>query len=195
MIKENLRTSIILLLSICMIVAAMGISVVRAAVDEGDNVDRSAAWYQTQYGTSPWGGTWMTGQYGPDVGMGQQGMVYQYQDPMTGSFVSYSTTGMGMGMGGPFAGYGGWDSALGPISYGPFAYGNVPQVMPTPGYGTQGSASGGLFGPQTSYYQAQPGLMWMLSGGLGSFGGFGGYGLYSGYGGYGGYPYGFGGWW
>jgi hypothetical protein len=94
-----------------------------------------------------------------------------------------------MGLGGPFAGYGGWDSPLGAISYGPYAYGNMPQITPTLGYSTQGYASGGLFGPQTSFYQAQPSFLGMFGGGFGGFGGgFGGFG-----GGFGGFGGGFGG--
>ena len=178
-----------------MVAAFLAISHVRAEEDSSNTSDRTAAWYNTQYGTTQWGGTWMRGQFGPDVGIGQQGSVFQYTDPMTGAYVSYSSTGLGMGAGGLFAGYGGWDSPLAAISYGPFAYGNTPQVMPTFGWNTQGSASGGLWAPQTSFYQAQPGLTWMLGGGLFGLGGFGGFGGFGGYpfGGFGGF-FG-GGWW
>jgi len=162
--------------------------------------DRSASWHETQYGTNAWGGTWMLGQFGPDVGYGEQGTVYQYTDPMSGTYVSYSSTGMGMGLGGPLMGYGGMFSPVAQASYGPYAGGNRPQVGSTPGYDTQGYLSGSLWGPNVSMYQSQYnpmagmmfGLMGMLGGGYGGYGGFGGYGGYGGYGGFGGLFGGFG---
>jgi hypothetical protein len=157
---------------------------------EDKETDRSAQWYQAQYGTGPLGQTWMMGSFGPDFGIGEQGVRYQSVDPLTGSFVSYSVTSPGMGIGGPFAGYGGMFSPAALASYGPFAYGNNPQPMPTPGYTSQGYTSGSAFGNNTNFYQIQPafGLMGGLFGGLG----FGLGGLYSGIGGWGfpGYNYG-----
>jgi len=175
MMKETLRTTIILLLSVCLIITIMSISRAQAYVDPNT---RAASWNQTQTLTTPWGATGLIGRFGPDFGYGEQGTVYQYRDPYTGSYISYSNTGMGMGLGGPLMGYGGMYSGLGAASYGPYAYGGSPQVQPTPGWATQGYASGGLFSPQTSFYQAQPGLFGMLGTSLGGFGGLdlGGFG-------------------
>lgn len=174
------------------------------ALAEEDASERSAQWYESNYGTGPFGQTWMMGRFGPDIGIGEQGVTYQYTDPMTGSFVSYTNTGLGMGLGGPFAGYGGMFSPTALASYGPFAYGNNPQPMPTPGYTTQGYTSGSIFGPNTNYYSAQPSFLGLMGGLLGGYGGFGLGGLYSGFGGLGSYGFGgfggggfpfFGGWW
>lgn len=159
-----------------------------ASDDDSSEPDRSASWYQAQYGTGPFGQNWMIGSFGPDYGIGEQGMRYQYTDPLTGSYVSYSTTGMGMGLGGPLAGYGGMFSPAAAISYGPFAYGNNPQPMPIPGYSTEGYTSGGLFSPNVNYYSAQPSLLGLM-GGMFGFGGLYG-GLYGGLG----YGSGFGSW-
>ena len=168
----KLRTLLTLFLSVCLIFAIMNVPRVRAEEEETE-AERYAAWYQAQYGTTPWGGTSMIGYFGPDYGIGEQGMVYQFQDPLTGSYVSYSQTGMGAGMFGVFGGYGGWNSPTAAMSYGPFAYGQTPQVMPTLGYGSQGYQSGSLLGPNTSYYSAQNPLMWMLGGGINNFYGTG----------------------
>ncbi|MGA1842359.1 MAG: hypothetical protein ACMUIU_17220 [bacterium] len=96
--------------------------------------DRSAQWYQAQYSTGPLGQTWMMGSFGPDFGIGEQGVRYQSVDPLTISFISYSITSPGIGIGGPFAGYGRMFSPAALASYGPFAYGNNPQPLPTLGY-------------------------------------------------------------
>lgn len=159
---------------------------------EDDDDDRQAAWHQTEWSTDEWGGTWMKGSFGPDWGMGEQGQVMEYSNPMTGMYVSYKTSGMGMGMGGPFAGYGGMFSPVAEASYGPYAWGGQPQIQSTPGWQTRGYVSGDLWGQSTSYYQAQPnifamGIQSMLGGLGGMFGGWGGFPGYNyGYGGYGG---------
>jgi len=186
---------IILCVSLCLIADFAAING-RCAENDDSNVSRNADYYNVQYGTSPFGGTWTMGQYGPDVGIGEQGYQYQYSDPLTGTFVSYSSSGIGAGLGGIWAGYNGMYSNVAQQSYGPYAYGNTPEVQPTVGWSTQGSTSGNLFGYNTNYYQAQPatyGLMGGLLGGLGGYYG-GGYGL-SGYGlsGYGLGGYGLGG--
>jgi hypothetical protein len=118
---------------------------------------------------------------------------------------------MGMGVGGPLAGYGGMFSPLAEISYGPYAYGQNPTAQSTFGWDTKGSLSGSLFTGSSQYYQAQAnpfaqmilGFSGMLGGGLGYGGiGYGGgwgptsYGASSAFGSYGlgNYgPWGFGG--
>jgi hypothetical protein len=166
------------------------------AIAQNDPNTRTAQWHETQYGTNAWGGSWILGQFGPDVGMGEQGTYYQMSTP-GGGYVSYYSASPGMGYGGPMMGYGGMFSPVAQQSYGPYAGGGRPQVQQTPGYDTQGYVSGNLWGQSTNYYSAQPnpmfGLMMGLLGGFGGFGGFGGYGGYGGYSaGYGGYGGGYG---
>ena len=194
MIKARLRMCVVLLLSVCLVAVFLLAPSIHAENNDSKHNNRSSAWYQSQYGTNPWGGTWMMGQFGSDIGYGEQGMTYQYSNPSTGSFVSYSSTGLDMGMGGVFAGYGGMFSPLATASYGPFAYGNDLQPTSTFGWSTQGSMSGSVFGPSTSYYMAQPSSFGLMGGLFGGFGGFGG--LLPGIS-YGGFPisgYGLGGW-
>ncbi|MEW5800893.1 MAG: hypothetical protein AB1847_02205 [bacterium] len=170
----------------CLVISSFTLPGICAETGENSSVSRNANWYETQYGTSPFGGTWIMGQFGPDIGYGEQGVSYQYSDPLTGSYVSYMSTGMGMGLGGPFVGYGGMYSPVAAQSYGPYANGNNPQIQPTPGWSTKGYSSGNLFGQSTNYYQAQPALFGLGLYGLGGYG-LGGYsslGLY-GLGGYG----------
>lgn len=167
---------------------------------DDDEVTRDAAWYKINTGTSATGGTWISSQFGPDYGYGEQGTHYEYTDPITGMYTSYSTTGMGRAQGwaGMMPVYGGWNSAVGAQSYGPYAGGQTPSVQQTPFYDTQGYMSGSLFGPSTQAYQSQFNFMGGMMGTLfGTFGGYGGsnysagYGGYAGYGGgYGGYPQG-----
>jgi hypothetical protein len=105
---------------------------------DGEEADRTQSWHETQTGTTAWGGTFISGQFGPDVGIGETGQYYQSIDPLTGATTSFYTTGLGSGIGGALAGYGGMFSQYGQDSYGPYAGGNRPQVQPTPGYDTQG---------------------------------------------------------
>ena len=187
--KHLFKLFLVGFVALCLVIGNLG-RIARAETDDDDDDDRQAAWHQTQTGTNPWGGTWISGRFGPDVGYGEQGSYYSYQDPMSGNFITYSQVGMGMGMGGPLMGYGGWNSPLAGISYGPYAGGNMPQMNPTPGWSTQGYYSGGLFSPQISYTSGQynpiAGLfMGLLGGGLGGWGGsYGGWG--GGLGGWGG---------
>ncbi|MGA1874091.1 MAG: hypothetical protein ACMUIA_00625 [bacterium] len=172
--------SIIHVFSICLIALAFITCPVINAAERSDNsstTTRYADWYESQYGSGPFGQTWMVGRYGPDYGIGEQGYTYQSYNPLTGSFVNYSSSGLGMGLGGPLLGYQGMFSPMAQISYGPFSYGQNPQVAPTPGWSTQGYTSGSAFGNYSNFYQAQPmfGLMGGLFGGLG-YGGLGGFG-------------------
>lgn len=157
--------------------------------NDDDNVSRNANWYEVNTGTSASGGTWISSMFGPDVGYGEQGTRYEYTDPITGTYTSYSQTGMGQapGMAGLLPIYGGMFSSVGSQSYGPYAGGQNPTVQQTPFYDTQGYMSGSLWGPNTQAMQAQynpmGGMMGML---FGTFGGYGGGSNYSaGYGGYG----------
>ena len=146
--------------------------------------NRNAQWYQAYYGSDSLGGTFLRGEFGPDVGIGEQGFVYQYSNPLTGQYVSYQSSGIGYGVGGPLVGYGGQFSPVAEASYGPFAYGNIPTVSPTPGVNTRGFISGDLWGRNTSYYEAQydPFASFLL-GALGGYGGGFGAGLPGAYGG------------
>ena len=186
-LKSN--TPLILLLSIALIFLFFLSFNVRAADKNDNTATRDAQWYQAQYGTNPLGGSWMMGRFGPDFGIGEQGYTYQYSDPLTGSYISYTTSGLGMGIGGPLLGYQGMFSQAAMQSYGPFAYGNNPMPASTFGWSTEGYTSGSAFGPYTNYYSAQP----MMS----LFGLFGGYGFGGGFYGLGGSMFpGFGfGWW
>jgi hypothetical protein len=178
----------------CLMTVVMG-SLAKADSNDDSDIDRNASWHETQYGTDAFGGTWMLGQFGPDVGYGEQGMIYEYSDPMNGTYVSYQSTDMGMGFGGPLMGYGGMFSPIAEASYGPYAGGNRPQVQATPAWDTQGYVSGDLWGNNTNAFQAQynpmAGFMFNLAGMFGTgFGGYGGlfggapvnYSAYSGYG-------------
>ncbi|MGA1839477.1 MAG: hypothetical protein ACMUIU_02540 [bacterium] len=200
---KRLNVLAILIAAIFILTTAFGSSLAIAADD--DEPSKSASWHETTFQTDAWGRTWTVGQFGPDVGYGEQGSIYEYTDPMSGAYISYSSTSMGVGAGGPMMGYGGMFSPLAQISYGPYAGGGRPQVQSTPGYDTMGYLSGSLWGNNTSYYQAQPNFMAQMMFGLGGFGGGlfggGGYGggysgAYSGgygasYGGFGGYsPFG-----
>jgi hypothetical protein len=182
--RKRLSAIIIILLSFCLIATFFTFSDVYANGEDDDGA-RTAAWYTTQYGTGPLGQTWMIGRFGPDVGYGEEGFRYEYRDPASGVFVSYQNTGLGVGLCCPFAGYGGRYSSLGALSYGPYALGGEPQVQPTLGWSTTGAITGGLFQPQTSFFQAQPFLG--LFGGFSGFGGLGGY-PNVGFGSYYGYP-------
>lgn len=116
----------------------------------------------------------LIGRFGPDVGIGEQGTIYRYSNPLTGQNFTYSSTGIGLGLGGPFLGYGGMFSPVAGASYGPFAFGQIPIVGPTPGYDTTGYISGNLWGQNTSFYQARINpFAAVLFGGLGGFSGFG----------------------
>jgi hypothetical protein len=184
---KRLNVIAILVLSIFLLATVFGSTL---AIADEEEPDRSASWHETSYQTDAWGRTWVVGQFGPDVGYGEQGSIYEYTDPTTGTYVSYSNTSMGMGAGGPLMGYGGMFSPVAQASYGPYAGGNRPSVGSTFGYDTQGYLSGSLWGNNTSYFQAQPNPMAQMMFGLG-FGG-GGYGYSgTGYGGFGGYsPFG-----
>jgi len=154
-----------------------------------DELTRGAAWYEVNTGTSASGGTWISSQFGPDMGYGEQGTRYEYTDPMTGMYTSYSSTSMGQapGMMGTVPIYGGMFSAVGDQSYGPYSRGQNPSVQQTPFYDTQGFMSGSLFGPSTQAYQSQFNFMGGMMGSM--FGAFGGYGPnYSA--GFGGFPQG-----
>jgi hypothetical protein len=176
----------IMIAVIFLLTTAFGSSLAIAADDDDDEPSRSASWHETSYQTDAWGRTWTIGQFGPDLGYGEQGSIYEHRDPTTGAYISYSSTSMGMGAGGPMMGYGGMFSPLAEVSYGPYAGGGRPNVGSTPGYDTQGYLSGSLWGNNTSYYEARPNPMAQMMFGLmgGGFGGFGGYG--GGYGGFGG---------
>jgi hypothetical protein len=123
---------------------------------DGDAAVRGSDYYETQTTTDAYGGTILTGQFGPDVGIGEQGTVYQYTDPRTGTQISYSTSAMGSGLGGIMAGYNGMYSPNALASYGMFANGNKPTAQPTLGYNTQQYQSGNIFGQNTQYSQATP---------------------------------------
>jgi hypothetical protein len=167
---RKLTLSAILMISF--IIFAMMFSQTSAfAQASQDQVIRQADWYKVNYGTDASGGTILIGQYGPDVGIGEQGTVYQYANPLTGQFVSYRTTDIGVGFGGPLLGYGGMFSPVAQASYGPFAYGQTPVVSPTPGFDTAGFLFGNLWGQNVNYYEARPNPFAGLL--LGSFSGFG----------------------
>jgi hypothetical protein len=173
---KRLNVLTILIVAIFILTTAFGSSLAIAA-DETEEPDRSASWHETTFQTDAFGRTWTVGQFGPDVGYGEQGTMYEYTDPMSGAYVSYSSTSMGTGAGGIMAGYGGMFSPLAQASYGPYAGGGRPQVESTWGYDTQGYLSGSAWGNNTSYYQAQPNFMAQMMLGFGGFGGLlGGYG-------------------
>lgn len=193
----RLRTFVIFLLSIYLICTFLIAFHVLGDEENGSETGtKTAAWYNFRYGSNLFGGTWKIGQYGPDIGLGEQGIDVQFQIPF-GGYVSYRSTGLGMGLGGPLMGYGGMFSPLASTSYGPYAYGGNPQIQSTTGWGTEGIMAGSLFGPNINYYAAQPGIMGLLFGMFGGglypgFGAYGGLGLGGfGFGGFGGY----GGWW
>jgi hypothetical protein len=123
---------------------------------DGEEAVRGSDYYETQVVTDAYGGTLLTGQFGPDVGIGEQGTIYKYTDPRTGTVVSYSTTNMGVGLGGVAAGYGGMYSPYAQGSYGMFAGGNQPTAQATPGLNTQQYQSGNIFGQNTQFSQATP---------------------------------------
>ncbi len=163
-------------------------------VDE-DELTRGDHYYNINTGTSASGGTWIRSDFGPDIGYGEQGSHYEYTDPMTGAYTSYSQSGMGQaqGMAGWLPVYGGMFSAVGDQSYGPYSRGQTPSVQQTPFYDTQGYMSGNLWGQNTQASQSQFNFMGGMMGSL--FGTFGGYGPnssagYGGFGGFGGYPQG-----
>ncbi|MGA1790517.1 MAG: hypothetical protein ACMUIM_03445 [bacterium] len=132
---------------------------------------RQAAWYEVNYASDAFGGTFLIGQYGPDIGIGEQGSVYQYSNPLTGQYVSYQSTGIGSGVGGALLGYGGMFSPVAQQSYGPFAYGQSPTVSASPGYDTQGYLFGNLWGQNVNYFASQYNpFAGLLLGGFGSFG-------------------------
>jgi hypothetical protein len=141
---------------------------------------RQAAWYQVNYGSNAFGGTFLYGQYGPDVGIGEQGTIYRYSNPLTGMYVSYQSTGIGTGIGGPLLGYGGMFSPVAEASYGPFAYGQIPTVASSPGFDTSGFLFGNLWGQGVNYFQSQYNPYAGLLFGLGGLGGFGSYDPYGG---------------
>jgi hypothetical protein len=188
---KKLSILTILILAVFLLTNVLGTSLVRA----DEEPERDASWHETEYGTDAWGGTWLSGRFGPDVGYGEQGQVFEYTNPGTGMYVSYSSTGMGMGLGGPMLGYGGMFSPVAQASYGSYAGGGRPNVQATPGYDTQGYLSGNLWGQNSSFYQARYnpmagflfGMAGLLGGGYGGFGGYGGYGGFGGYSGYGGF--------
>ena len=141
---------------------------------------RGAAWYQVNYGSDAYGGTFLSGQFGPDVGIGEQGTIYQYSNPLTGAYVSYQSTGIGAGVGGPLLGYGGMFSPVAEASYGPFAYGQTPNVSPSLGFDTRGFLYGNLWGQGVNYFEAQYNPFAGMLFGLGGLGGFGSYSPYGG---------------
>jgi hypothetical protein len=125
-------------------------------------VIRNADWFQDNVATTGWGGIMQQYSFGPDVGYGETGSGYSYYDPLTGTSVNYSTTGMGMGsIWAPV--YGGMGSALGSASYGPFVTGQAPTVTPTYGYDTQTSIAGNAFGQGYQYSTSRPNLTSLLS--------------------------------
>jgi len=177
---RKLTITAILLIAIFLIMSVFSQTDVMAQTDP----TRTANWYEVNYGTTSLGGTFLTGQYGPDIGIGEQGFVYQYSNPLTGQYISYQSSGIGYGVGGPYAGYGGQFSPVAQASYGPFAYGNTPTLSPTPGVNTSGYLYGNLWGQNTNYYSAQyDPFAGLLFSGLGSFGGSFGAGFPSAYGG------------
>lgn len=116
---------------------------------------RTAAWYQSDTATNAFGGVMTQWQFGPDVGYGETGQGYSYTDPLTGAYVSYQSSGMGMGSV-RLPVYGGMNSQFGAASYGPWAGGQQYQPQATPGYDTQTSFGGDAFGTQYNYSQGQP---------------------------------------
>jgi hypothetical protein len=123
--------------------------------------DRTASWYQRDTITSGWGATIDVGAYGADYGYGETGYTYSYTDPLTGQYVSYQTSGMGMGTI-PAPVYGGMYSALGAQSYGPYSGGQQPTVQPTYGWDTQSSVSGSALGQSSQYTSGSPNYTAML---------------------------------
>lgn len=168
-------------------------------IDE-EEAERSANVYQHDTVTSPYGETYQSWFYAPDIGYGEVGEGYSYTNQLTGETVSYHVTGMGMGSI-PLPVYGGMGSQYGLASYGIFANGAIPVVQPTPGVYTETSTAGSAFGEGYQYAASRPdptaivatslmqnpstaALGYALafsSGGLGSFsssaniGGFGGF--------------------
>jgi hypothetical protein len=123
-----------------------------------DELIRNEAFYNYGETTNAAGGVTNWWEYGPDIGVGETGYGYTQTDPWTGTTVTYSTTGIGTGVGGPLAGYGGMYSPLASESYGIFAGGATPQynVNPKYGYNTQLSTSGSLLGPSSTYTASTP---------------------------------------
>jgi len=126
---------------------------------------RTASWYQLDQGTTGWGGTMQQWSFGPDVGYGETGQGYSYTDPLTGRYVSYQTSGMGVGAV-PLPTYGGMNSQFGAASYGMFAGGNMPTTTATPGYDTQSSTAGDAFGQGYQYQTGAPNVTAMAGYGL-----------------------------
>ncbi len=124
--------------------------------DTDDMTDRYADWYNVETNTTAWGATETYGRFGPDYGIGEEGYRYEYSDPMTGSYTSYSSTSMGSGLMGGLLGYQGMYSQNASNIYGPYAYGNEYQASPTWGWDTQGSTYGDAWGRNYNYSNAQP---------------------------------------
>ena len=116
--------------------------------------DRQAQWYRTDWVTGPLGQVTMIGTYGPDPGFfGEQGTIIKQFNPLTGSYTVLQFEGMGVN-GFPLFGYGGkYNPVIGPASYGPYFAGAQPFIAPTPGWITQGSVGGSLWG-YSQYYNA-----------------------------------------
>jgi hypothetical protein len=133
-------------------------------VDEED-AERSSDVYQHDTMTSPWGETYQTWSYAPDVGYGEVGEGYSYTNQLTGETVSYQVTGMGMGSV-PLPIYGGMGSEFGQASYGIFSSGGAPIVQPTPGVHTETSTAGSAFGEGYQYAASRPDPTAMIATGL-----------------------------
>jgi len=125
-------------------------------VSESD-ATRTESFFKSDSQTTAWGATFNQYQFAPDVGYGETGYGYEYTDPLTGAYVSYSTSGMGMGAV-PLPVYGGMNSQFAQASYGPYAFGQKPTTQATPGYDTQSSIGGDAFGTQYSYQTGTPNL-------------------------------------
>ena len=185
MIKGKLAALLILLLSFCLLANLFCIYDVCAdSLDE--YMKRVQQWHQTEWKTGAFGSTEMIGRYGPDWGAGETGYVYEYKNPASGAYISYRFEGMGMGMGGMWAGYGGKYSPNTQAAYGPYWGGGSPNIQWMPGYDTQGYLEGSTWGPNINYYSARVNPMYSLMSGLFNiFGGGGWYGSGAGYPNYG----------
>ncbi|MBN2372486.1 hypothetical protein JXL19_01690 [bacterium] len=190
MIKGKLMALLIFMLPLCLLVNMFCISNVYADSVE-EYLNRVAQYHETIWNTNAWGGVQTIGRWGPDWGVGEQGFKYEYRDPTMGIYINYSSEGMGVGMGGIFAGYGGRYSPMSSAAYGPYWMGGSLDVSSTPGYDTQGYMSGSTWGPNTSYYRSQPNLAYSLISGIFNMFGYGsGFGYGGGwYGGGAGYGY------